>query len=184
MKIDAIYEDRPRGVRVPVRLSSQGDQLVITRADGRELDRWPWRAVAQVEGDFPDGAARYGLAADAHAALVVQDVALFKAMAPQGTAQKRHGKIFEVPLLVWIGGATVSVLLLMFVIMLLVLVVGTALDLTPTILILTLVALLAAGPLMRLLGAKIEAVITRVLGVLLAALAVQFVIDGVTASLK
>lgn len=53
-----------------------------------------------------------------------------------------------------------------------------------TILILTLVALLAAGPLMRLLGAKIEAVITRVLGVLLAALAVQFVIDGVTASLR
>ncbi len=48
-----------------------------------------------------------------------------------------------------------------------------------TILSLTLVALLAAGPLMRLLGAKIEAVITRLLGVLLAALAVQFVIDGV-----
>jgi multiple antibiotic resistance protein len=44
---------------------------------------------------------------------------------------------------------------------------------------LTLVALLAAGPLMRLLGHKIEAVITRLLGVLLAALAVQFVIDGV-----
>ena len=48
-----------------------------------------------------------------------------------------------------------------------------------TILLLTLAALLAAGPLMRLLGAKIEAVITRLLGVLLAALAVQFVIDGV-----
>lgn len=53
-----------------------------------------------------------------------------------------------------------------------------------TILLLTLVALLAAGPLMRLLGTRIEAVITRLLGVLLAALAVQFVIDGVTASLK
>ena len=47
-----------------------------------------------------------------------------------------------------------------------------------TILLLTLVALLAAGPLMRLLGARIEAVITRLLGVLLAALAVQFVMDG------
>ncbi|WBH18289.1 MarC family protein [Sphingomonas radiodurans] len=46
-------------------------------------------------------------------------------------------------------------------------------------LLLTLIALLAAGPMMRLLGHKIEAVITRLLGVLLAALAVQFVIDGV-----
>lgn len=48
-----------------------------------------------------------------------------------------------------------------------------------SVLALTLVALLLAGPLMRLLGHKIEAVITRLLGVLLAALAVQFVIDGV-----
>ncbi|QNA86057.1 MarC family protein [Sphingomonas sp. So64.6b] len=52
-----------------------------------------------------------------------------------------------------------------------------------TILALTLVALLAAGPIMRVLGAKIEAVITRLLGVLLAALAVQFVIDGIRISL-
>ncbi|SEM91792.1 multiple antibiotic resistance protein [Sphingomonas gellani] len=49
---------------------------------------------------------------------------------------------------------------------------------TATILAITLVALLAAGPIMRLLGTRIEAVITRLLGVLLAALAVQFVIDG------
>jgi multiple antibiotic resistance protein len=51
-----------------------------------------------------------------------------------------------------------------------------------SVLLLTLLALLAAGPLMKLLGAKIEAVITRILGVLLAALAAQFVIDGLRAS--
>ncbi len=53
-----------------------------------------------------------------------------------------------------------------------------------TILLLTLVALLAAGPIMRVLGQKIEAVITRLLGVLLAALAVQFVIDGLQIVLR
>lgn len=50
------------------------------------------------------------------------------------------------------------------------------------VLALMLGALLAAGPLMALLGRKIEAVITRLLGVLLAALAAQFVIDGIKAS--
>lgn len=48
---------------------------------------------------------------------------------------------------------------------------------------LTLIALLAAGPLMRMIGAKIEAMITRILGVILAALAVQFVLDGLERSL-
>jgi multiple antibiotic resistance protein len=47
------------------------------------------------------------------------------------------------------------------------------------VLALTALALLAARPLMRLLGARIEPVITRLLGVLLAALAAQYVIDGV-----
>ncbi|MEQ9661706.1 MAG: MarC family protein [Parasphingopyxis sp.] len=48
-----------------------------------------------------------------------------------------------------------------------------------TVLLLTLLALLGASPIMRLLGARIEAVITRLLGVLLAALATQFVVDGI-----
>jgi multiple antibiotic resistance protein len=47
------------------------------------------------------------------------------------------------------------------------------------VMILTLGALLAAPALMRLLGASVEAVITRLLGVLLAALAAQYVIEGV-----
>jgi multiple antibiotic resistance protein len=53
-----------------------------------------------------------------------------------------------------------------------------------TILLLTLLALLAAGPIMRFLGQRIEAVITRLLGVLLAALAVQFVLDGLQVGLR
>ena len=50
-------------------------------------------------------------------------------------------------------------------------------------LILTFVALLMAAPLMKFVGARMEAMITRLLGVILAALAVQFVIDGIRASL-
>jgi len=50
------------------------------------------------------------------------------------------------------------------------------------ILALTWVALVLAGPLMRLMGTRIEAVISRLLGVLLGALAAQFVIDGIRAS--
>jgi multiple antibiotic resistance protein len=49
-------------------------------------------------------------------------------------------------------------------------------------LVLTLIALLLAGPLMKLLGYRVEAMITRILGVVLAALAAQFVIDGIKAS--
>jgi multiple antibiotic resistance protein len=50
------------------------------------------------------------------------------------------------------------------------------------VLLLTMLCLLIAGPLMKLLGYRLEAMITRVLGVILAALAAQFVIDGLKAS--
>lgn len=51
------------------------------------------------------------------------------------------------------------------------------------VMLLAFAALAAAGPLMKVLGDKVEAVITRLLGVLLAALAAQYVIDGVKATL-
>jgi len=50
-------------------------------------------------------------------------------------------------------------------------------------LVLVLLALIAAGPIMRLVGPKIEGMVTRLLGVILAALAVQFVLDGIQATL-
>lgn len=50
------------------------------------------------------------------------------------------------------------------------------------VLVITLLALLAAGPIMRALGTQAETVITRLLGVLLAALAAQYVIDGLRES--
>ncbi len=59
----------------------------------------------------------------------------------------------------------------------------TVLAAMTAVILLTLVALLAAGPLMKLIGAKLEATITRILGVILAALAVQFVLDGLERSL-
>jgi multiple antibiotic resistance protein len=51
-----------------------------------------------------------------------------------------------------------------------------------TVILITMLTLLASGPLMRLIGEKIEAMITRILGVILAALAAQFVIDGIRQS--
>ena len=51
-----------------------------------------------------------------------------------------------------------------------------------SVLLLTMIALIAAGPLMRIFGDRVEAVITRLLGVLLAALAAQYVIDGLRGS--
>ena len=50
------------------------------------------------------------------------------------------------------------------------------------VMVLTLLTLLASEPLMRLMGEKVEAMITRILGVILAALAAQFVVDGLKQS--
>ena len=50
------------------------------------------------------------------------------------------------------------------------------------VMIVTLLTLLASEPLMRLMGEKVEGMITRILGVILAALAAQFVIDGLKQS--
>ncbi len=59
---------------------------------------------------------------------------------------------------------------------------GQVLGALVAVLAITAAALVAAGPLIRLLGDKVEAVITRLLGVLLAALAAQYVIDGLKGS--
>ena len=55
---------------------------------------------------------------------------------------------------------------------------GVILAALAAVMVLTLLALLAARRLMRLVGAQGEAVLTRLLGVLLSALAAQYVIDG------
>lgn len=46
-------------------------------------------------------------------------------------------------------------------------------------LLLTLVIFLAAGPLVRMMGASVAGALTRILGVILAALSVQLLIDGI-----
>src|SRR3569833_583212 len=51
-----------------------------------------------------------------------------------------------------------------------------------TVRALTLAALLAAGWIVRLVGSSGESAVTRLLGVLLAALAAQYVVDGVRGS--
>jgi multiple antibiotic resistance protein len=60
--------------------------------------------------------------------------------------------------------------------------VATVLAAITVVIVLTLVTLLAAGPFMRVLGDRIEAMITRILGVILAALAAQFIVDGLKQS--
>ena len=60
--------------------------------------------------------------------------------------------------------------------------VATVLAAITVVILITLVCLLAAGLLMRLIGERIEGMITRILGVILAALAAQFVVDGLKQS--
>lgn len=47
------------------------------------------------------------------------------------------------------------------------------------VLVITFLGLLAAGPLLKMMGKTVSAVITRLLGVILAALAAQFIFDGI-----
>ncbi len=60
--------------------------------------------------------------------------------------------------------------------------VAVVLSAITVVMLITLGVLLAAGPLMRLIGEKVEAMITRILGVILAALATQFIVDGLKQS--
>ena len=59
---------------------------------------------------------------------------------------------------------------------------GVVLAALVAVMIITLASLLLAGPLMRLMGEKFEGALTRLLGVVLAALAAQFVVDGIKQS--
>jgi multiple antibiotic resistance protein len=60
--------------------------------------------------------------------------------------------------------------------------IATVLAAITVVILITLVCLLAAGLLMRMIGERIEGMITRILGVILAALAAQFVVDGLKQS--
>ena len=60
--------------------------------------------------------------------------------------------------------------------------IATVLAAITVVILITLVSLLAAGPLMRLIGERIEAAISRILAVIMSALAAQFVIDGIERS--
>ena len=52
-----------------------------------------------------------------------------------------------------------------------------------TVLLISLISFLIAGPMMKILGKTFTDVLTRVLGILLATLATQFIIDGVKSAL-
>ena len=52
------------------------------------------------------------------------------------------------------------------------------------VLVITLLTFLIAGPIMRVMGKSFTDVLTRVLGILLATLAAQFILDGVVNTLK
>jgi multiple antibiotic resistance protein len=60
--------------------------------------------------------------------------------------------------------------------------IGVVLAAMTVVILITGAALLSAGGLMKLMGERIEAMISRLLGVILAALAAQFVVDGLRQS--
>jgi multiple antibiotic resistance protein len=60
--------------------------------------------------------------------------------------------------------------------------IATVLAAITVVILITLVCLLADGLLMRMIGERIEGMNTRILGVILAALAAQFVVDGLKQS--